>query len=173
MNDQNIILVLRLLHIVCGVFWAGSVFHFALFLIPAAKASGPEGVKFMQQLGKTGYPIVIMIAAMITILTGVLLIWKLSEGFHSAWFHSPYSKVLTAGSGMAIIAFIIGFTVNRPAGMRMNKISDAIAKTRGAPTNEQLQELLALRNKLFTATKYIAFLLVLAVISMSICRYVG
>src|SRR5215471_1652912 len=113
MSDQTIILILRVFHIACGVFWAGSIFYFALFIIPAVKKSGPEGTKFMQQLGKTGYPVAMMIAAMIVILCGILLIWKLSGGFEPAWFHSNYAKVLTGGSGLAIIAFIIGLTVNR------------------------------------------------------------
>jgi uncharacterized membrane protein len=173
MDDQKIILILRLLHITFGVFWAGSVLNVALFIAPAVKASGPEGSKFMQQLGKTSYPIVVMVSAMITIVSGILLIWKLSGGFEPAWFHSSYSRVLTAGSGLAFIAFIIGFTVNRPTAIRMNKIGDAVARSAAPPTSEQLNELMRLRKRIFTATNYIAILLTLAVISMSICRYVG
>ena len=173
MDDQKIILFLRLLHITFGVFWAGSVLNFALFVAPAIKASGPEGGKFMQQLGKTNYPIVIMVSAMITILSGILLIWKLSGGFEPAWFRSSYARVLTAGSGLAFIAFIIDFTVNRSTAIRINKIGDAVARSAASPTNEQVNELMALRKRMFTATNYIAILLTLAVISMSICRYVG
>jgi len=172
MSDQTILLILRLLHIVCGVFWAGSVIHFALFIIPAVKASGPEGTKFMQQLGKTGYPIVVMIAAIITILAGIMLMWKLSGG-QSAWFSSPYARVLSTGALMALIAFIIGFTVNRPAAARMNKIGKAIAQSGAAPSSEQMKELMALRNRIFRGTNYIAVLLVIAVIAMSIFRYVS
>ena len=173
MDDQKIILILRLLHITFGVFWVGSVLTFALYIRPAVIASGPEGSKFMQQFAKTSYPVVIVISSLITIISGLLLIWKLSNGFQSAWFHSAYSKVLTSGSGLAIIAFIIGFTVNRPTADRITKISDAIARSGAPPTNEQLNELLALRNRIFTATGYIAVLLTLTVISMAICRYVA
>ena len=173
MDDQKIILALRLLHISFGVLWAGSVLNFALFIAPAIKASGPDGAKFMLQLGKTSYPIVILVSAMITILSGILLIGKLSNGFEPAWFHSSYARVLTAGSGLAFIAFIIDFTVNRPATMRVNKIGDAVAKSGAAPTNEQMNQLMSLRKRIFTATNYIAVLLTLSVISMSICRYVG
>jgi uncharacterized membrane protein len=173
MDDQKIILVLRLLHITFGVFWVGSVLNFALFMRPAIIASGPEGSKFMQQFGKTSYPTVIALSGLITVITGLLLIWKLSNGFYSAWFARTSSKVLTAGGGLAIIAFIIGFTVNRPVAMRINKLSDAISRSGAPPTNEQMNELLALRNRIFTATNYIAVLLTLAVISMAIFRYVS
>ena len=127
----------------------------------------------MNQLGKTSYPIAIMVSAMITIVTGVLIMWKLSDGFEPAWFRSPYSKVLTSGSGLAVISFIIGFTVNRPAAIRINKIGDAVAGTAAPPNPEQANELLVLRKRIFTATNIIAILLTLAVVSMSICRYVG
>ena len=173
MSDQMYLLIFRLLHIVCGVFWAGSVFYTALFIIPAAKASGPEGTKFMQQLGKTKYPIFIMIAAIITIFAGLMIMWKLSGGFEPAWFSAPYAQVLSTGSILAIIAFIIGFTVNRPAAIRMEKIGKAVEQAGVAPTAEQMKELMMLRNRLFKATNFIAVLLAITVISMSIFRYVS
>lgn len=172
MSDQTYLLILRILHISCGVFWAGSVFSFVLFIAKAVKASGPEGGRFMQQLGKTGYPIAVMVAAIITILAGVLLIAKLSSGFQAAWFTTLYAQVLTAGGVLAIIAFIIGFTVNRPAAARINAIGDAIAKAGGPPTAEQIQELSSLRKKLFTGSNIIAVLLAVVVLAMSIFRYV-
>ena len=172
MSDQTYMLILRVLHIGFGIFWAGSVFSFALFIAKAVKASGPEGGRFMQQLGKTGYPIAVMIMAIISILAGILLIAKLSSGFQAVWFSTAYAKVLTTGGVLAIIAFIIGFTVNRPAAARINTISSAIAKAGAPPTSEQMQELAFLRKKLFTGTNIIAVLLAFTVLAMSIFRYV-
>jgi uncharacterized membrane protein len=172
MSDQTYMLILRILHIGFGIFWAGSVFSFVLFIAKAVKASGPEGGKFMQQLGKTGYPIAVMITAIISILAGILLIAKLSAGFQAAWFTTTYAHILTTGGVLAVIAFIIGFTVNRPAADRINAISSAIAKSGGPPTPEQIQELAALRKKLFTASNIIAVLLAFVVLAMSIFRYV-
>ena len=173
MTDQTYIIILRLLHIGFGLFWAGSALFFALFLMPSLIASGPEGVKFMQVLGRSGYPVAAMISAIITILSGFLLIWKLSSGFSSIWFTSWYARVLTTGATMALIAFIIGFTINRPCAAKMNKISAAIIKQGTPPTPEQLNEMMALRKKIFSGTNYIAILLVLAVAGMSVFRYVG
>jgi hypothetical protein len=172
MSDQTYMLILRVLHIGFGVFWAGSVFSFVLFIAKAVKASGPEGGKFMQQLGKTGYPVVVMITAIISILAGILLIAKLSSGFQAAWFTTAYAKVLTTGGVLALIAFIIGFTVNRPAAARINVISSAIAKAGGPPTTVQMQELASLRKKIVTGSNIVAVLLSFVVVSMSIFRYV-
>jgi hypothetical protein len=173
MSDQTYIVILRLLHIGFGLFWAGSALFFAMFLMPSLKASGPDGVKFMQALGRSGYPIAAMISAIITIISGFLLIWKLSAGFDPIWFKSWYARVLTTGASMAVIAFIIGFTVNRPCAAKMNKISMAISQQGTPPTPDQLNEIMALRKKLFMGTNYIALLLVIAVAGMSVFRYVG
>ena len=173
MSDLTYILILRVLHIGFGIFWAGSAIFFALYLMPSLKATGPEGVKFMQALGKSGYPIAAMISAVITIVAGFLLIWKLSAGFEPIWFKSWYARVLTSGATIALIAFIIGFSINRPSAARINKISTAIAAQGTGPTPEQMKELMSLRKKIFTATNYIAILLAVAIISMSIFRYVG
>jgi hypothetical protein len=173
MSDQTYIIILRLLHIGFGVFWAGSVIFFALFIMPSLKAAGPDGAKFMQALGKSGYPIAAMIAALITIISGFLLIWKLSHGFEPMWFKSWYARILTTGAAIAIIAFIIGFFINRPSAARINKIGEAIAKQGAGPTPEQMNEMMLLRKKIFKATNYIALLLALTIVSMSIFRYVS
>jgi hypothetical protein len=173
MSDQTYIVILRLLHIGFGLFWAGSAIFFALFLMPSLKATGPDGVKFMQALGRSGYPVAAMISAIITILSGFLLIWKLSAGFEPVWFQSWYARVLTTGASMAFIAFIIGFTVNRPCAAKMNKLSEAIAKQGTPPTPDQLSLIMSLRKKIFIGTNFIAVLLVLAVAGMSVFRYVG
>jgi hypothetical protein len=55
----------------------------------------------------------------------------------------------------------------------MNRIGQSIAKQGTGPTPEQMNEMTALRNKIFSATNYIAVLLFLAIAGMSIFRYVG
>ncbi len=173
MSDQTYILILRLLHIVFGIFWAGSILFFTLFIMPALKASGPDGVKFMQNLGKSGYPIAAMISAIITIVAGFLLLWRISGGFQPEWFHSWYSRTLTIGGTMALVAFIIGVSVNRPCAARINKISQAIAQQGAPPTPDQQKELMMLRAKIFKASKYMAVLITIAIIGMSVFRYIG
>jgi len=173
MSDNTYLLVLRLLHIGCGVMWAGTVIFLAFFVDPAIEASGPQGAKVMQQLLKTNrFPIVIMILAIVTVVAGVLLIWKVSDGLQSAWLASENGKVLTGGAVMAIAAFIIGFIINRPAGARIAKIGKEIALTGTPPTESQLGEIKRLGRKLAIATKIMAFLLILAIVGMSAFRYI-
>ena len=45
-----LIIVLRLIHILAGVFWLGGSFMSAIFLTPAVAATGESGQKFMGHL---------------------------------------------------------------------------------------------------------------------------
>src|SRR6185436_9212815 len=86
MSDQTYLLVLRLLHIGCGIFWSGTAIYLAFFNEPAVRALGADGTKFMQQLVRTNrFPVMILLSALITVVAGALLIWKLSGGLQSQW----------------------------------------------------------------------------------------
>jgi len=50
MSDGAIMIVLRVIHIICGVFWAGTVMVMAWFVLPTAQALGQPGGAFMQRL---------------------------------------------------------------------------------------------------------------------------
>jgi hypothetical protein len=54
----------------------------------------------------------------------------------------------------------------------MEKIANAIAISGGIPTAAQKEELIALRERLAVAGRVIALLLIIAIVGMSIFRYV-
>lgn len=164
--------LLRFIHIVSAIFWGGSIMYLAWFVIPAVKALGPDGGKFMQQLARTNkLPIAMLITGTLTVFGGILLIERLSGGFHSDWFASTHGIIISTGGAFALIAYITGLTVNLPVTKRMNAIGAAVAASGGPPSAEQQQELQKLRNKLFKATNMMAGLIFLAAVAMSIVRY--
>lgn len=111
------LILLRLIHIPTGVFWAGVATYLAFFILPAVKAAGPEGGKFMQQLSRTNkLPIVMMLMSTLNILSGVFLVERLSNGFGMAWITSAYGLTLTIGGVLALIAYFVGMAVNMPSG---------------------------------------------------------
>lgn len=172
MSDQVYLTILRLLHICFGIFWAGTAIYLAYFVEPAVRISGPAGTRVMQQLAKTnGFPVIMTLSAVITVVAGALLIWKLSGGLQSQWLTTTNGMVLSSGAGLAIIAFFIGFSVNRPAGIKIAKIGNAIATAGGQPTAEQMAEINKLTKKLSGAGRVVAFLLVITIIGMSVFRY--
>ena len=71
-----------------------------------------------------------------------------------------------------MLAWIIGITVNRNAVVQMAKIGAAIAAAGAPPTADQQAMLAKHRTTLFKATNVVAYLLLGAVICMSIARYV-
>jgi len=49
-----LIIIMRLIHILSGVAWAGGAFMLAGFVTPAAQKSGPSGGQVMQQMSGPG-----------------------------------------------------------------------------------------------------------------------
>ena len=166
------LIILRLLHIVSAVFWAGSIMYLAWFVIPAVKALGPDGGKFMAQLSRTNrLPVVMVIAGALTNVGGILLIERISYGFQAAWFGTVHGIIISTGGTLSLIAFIIGLVVNLPAINRMGAMGKMIAASGAPPTVEQQQEMQKLRNRIFTGANIMAGLVFITAISMSIVRY--
>jgi hypothetical protein len=93
------LIFLRIIHIVCAIVWAGGVIYLALFIVPAVKALGPDGGKFMQQLSQTNkMPVIMTFTGALTVVGGILLIERLSGGFTPEWFGTPHGIVLSIGA---------------------------------------------------------------------------
>ncbi|HLB39596.1 MAG TPA: hypothetical protein VJM84_04015, partial [Actinomycetota bacterium] len=68
------VLLFRLIHITAGVWWAGSIFLFVVFVQPSAKAIAPAGAPFMMELlGKRKVADRILGLATVTIAAGLVL----------------------------------------------------------------------------------------------------
>lgn len=165
---------LRLIHILAGVLWAGWAFVSVAFIEPAAQAAGPEGGKFMQVLSLKTKLIPAMLAApLLVIFTGVLMYWQVSSGLSGAWLVSPPGLALTVGSLAGILAFVVGFTINRPAADRMAALSREMQSASGPPGANQMAELRAQQRQLSIGGLYGAILLVIAVIGMASAGALG
>ena len=167
-----LMIVMRLLHVVLGVFWAGALFFMAWFLIPSIRDAGPEGGKVVQALQQRGFMTIVPIAAIVTILSGVVLMWRVSAGFQPEWSRSPTGMALGIGAVAAIIGFGIGVGVMRPATMK----AGALAVTLGTLTDPgardaRMAEVQALRFRSAKAARWVAGLLLIAVITMAVARY--
>lgn len=167
------LVVLRIVHILAGVFWAGAAIMLAAFLEPTARALGPDGGKFMQRLaGPMRLTFFILLAAFLNVLSGFGLYWILSGGFQVRWITSSLGLSLTIGALAAIVTFILGLAVTRPTLLRMGALGQEIQSAEGPPTPEQMAEMQALQKRLATAGRIGAVLLVIAVTGMSVARYI-
>ncbi|HUP21069.1 MAG TPA: hypothetical protein VM778_14115 [Gemmatimonadota bacterium] len=164
-------LALRIIHIGAGVFWAGSVIFLSFYLMPAVGRAGPDGGRVMQELQKGRLMQVLPAAALATILSGAWLMWTLSGGFHPRFFGSGYGVSLTIGAVASIIAFLIGVTVMRSAQLRMTELAPRIATAADDERARIGAEVAALRARSGRASRAVAWLLVVAVLTMAAARY--
>jgi len=167
-----LVVVLRLVHVVFGVFWAGTLIFFAAFLIPAIQETGPDGGKVMAALQRRGVMNVIPVAAILTVVSGIWLYWRLSDGFSNAWMASPFGHATAGGGVLALIALVIGLAVMRPAALRVTALAAAMAANPDDPANAARgTEAQKLRRRIATAGKTVAVLLALATVAMAVARY--
>jgi hypothetical protein len=170
---QPLVTVLRLVHIFSGVYWAGSIFFFVTFLEPSLRSLGPDGGKVMIRFFERGYLKLIPVVAILTILSGIWLLWILSSGFSPDYMGSSIGMSLSTGGALAIIALLVGLTVMRPAADRIW----AIARRMPTETDESVKkglmaEMDRLRARTVVSARVVFALLIGAVAMMAVARYV-
>lgn len=167
----SLVLVLRLVHVVLGVFWAGAMIFLALFLVPAVRDAGPDGAKVMAALQRRRLLDVMPAVALLTILSGVWLYWIGSGGFASAAVTSPRGLALGVGGLLSLFAFGIGVGVMRPATLRAGSAAQRAAQLpEGEERAAQLATVQRLRARSATAGRYVAVLLFGAAALMAVAR---
>jgi len=168
-----LVVVLRLLHVFFGVFWGGSVFTMARFVLPTAAASGAEGQRFMRRLAlERGLTRTMVVAGVITVLAGLALMWHDSAGFQPYWMTSGFGVTISVGGLSAIGALVTGI---RSAMLmaRLGKLLGAIEAAGGAPSADQLAEAQGIGARIARRVRAVAVQLVIAVVCMAVARYVA
>lgn len=168
-----LMIVLRLVHIVGGVLWAGWAFVLPLFVEPASRIAGPQAAPFMQALtGKTRLVQVMTFTPLLVILSGLWLLWKVSGGFSGAYLTSVHGLTLLTAAVLGILGFIYGILMVRPLGIRMGQIGQEIATSGQPPTAEHLQELSLIRDRMRVRGRTIGWIILTSVAGMAVSRYV-
>lgn len=166
------LIVLRIVHILAGVFWVGSALFFTFLLEPTVTELGPDGAPVMRHLTeKKKMPFVILTTSALTILAGLLLYWRSSGGFDVDWITSSTGLTFTLGGAAAIAAFVMGFVAIRPRVGRMAAIGAEVAAAGGPPSQAQVAELQGIQKALRTIGLTDAVLLIFAVVAMATARF--
>lgn len=166
--------VFRLLHILGGIFWVGSVAVFALFVAPAAAEVGPAAAALLANLvGKRRVVRVIAASGAVTIAAGAFVYWHDWDAYGSLgrFLDTTFGVVLTIGAVFAIAAFAIGVSIVLPGTEGALRLGAQIAASQGGPPAELLERMasLQLRNK--RASRTVLALLVVAAAAMATARY--
>ena len=168
------LIFLRLVHILVGAVWVGSVVFTAVFLVPTVRALGPGGGPVMQQIGQVRkYPTFALLAGVFTVLSGIGLYWRASGGFtNREWLGSGTGITFGIGATLAILTLLIGATMIAPTAKRASELGGAIARGGTPPSPEQAAEMARLQARLSTLGALGAVLLLLTTSAMAVARYV-
>ena len=164
-------ITLRLIHIIFGVFWVGGAISVAFFILPAQRAIGQPGMLFVRQLmmGQK-FRSYMLGAAVLAILSGLTMYirYMMAGG---GWAQTTNAKVLGVGALAAIIAAGIGTGYVGKIGKKMLELGSQIQASGGPPTDAQKAEMESLQGKMQTAYRIVAILLLLTVAAMASARY--
>lgn len=167
-----VIIVLRIVHIVLGVFWVGTIFFVVTFLAPSVQALGAQGAPLMQQLLQRRYFTILPLIAALTIVAGLLLYWRDSAGFTGDWMGTRSGMVLGTGGVLSVVAFVIGvFLMRNPTLKALALAPKAQQLADGREREAAMQEIQALRQRAATSARWVAALLALATLAMAVARY--
>lgn len=168
----TLLIILRLLHIIGGVVWAGASLMLTFIVEPAVIASGEDGTRFMQQLTTQGrFANYMLVSAVMTVAAGASLLWIVSAGFSKAWVSSGPGLGFTLGGVAALVAFFIGYLVQNRTTEHMVHLGRTITTGGNPPNQDQLAMLQAYRTRISLGGRWTTGFLILAVLLMAVSRY--
>lgn len=159
------ITILRVIHIVSGVIWAGGAFTMTGFVGPTAQILKQDAAKFMQTFNQK-FPIGMGIAGTLTVLSG-LTMYVIKFGW-SLNFNSFENTALTLGALGGITAYLIGIIVLMKNNNRIAEIGKEAAASGGPPSDAQMAEIGALQESNAKAGMWVTILVTIAIIGMSL-----
>ena len=164
-------MVLRLIHVLGGAFWLGAAITMFLFLQPTARATAPEGQRFMLHLLRDRrFSEVVLAAALFTGVAGAILFWRDTDGLRLS-ITQPQTLGFTIGGLAGGIALLLFVVVGYPAGRRLIAIGAKLEAERRPPTENEQRVLAAAQSLLSRVGATVLVLLVLAAAAMATARY--
>lgn len=162
-----LIWLLRIIHIVAGVFWVGGALIMAFFVAPTMGATGESGQRFVGHImNNLKFSNRMAAASGSSILAGLIL-FGLDARAGDAWVRSSFATGLSLGAGFAIIGFIVGMLTGR----NMKAMAQLGAQMQGKPAPEQITAMQTFQKRQATYSNINVAALILAVIFMAIARY--
>ena len=133
------LIVLRFVHVVASVCWAGGGFTTFLFVGPTAKDLEPAGTQFIAHMaGKRRFNTFMIINSTLTVLSGALLLWASSGGDLLTYMKTGPGLGFALGSLAGFVVYFVGmFGVGMPTG-KLSQLGEEIQKSGNPPTPAQV-----------------------------------
>lgn len=161
-------IVLRLIHIIGGVFWVGAALLMNFFIGPTLKATGEAGRQFAGHfMARTKFVLAMNISVYATMIAGFLLYGIDSQWFQSAWMQSSAGTGFGIGAGFAVIGMVLGIM----NGNNNKKLAQIGSQIQGKPTPEQMAQLGAIQKQQAWVVPVNTWSLLLSLLFMAVARY--
>lgn len=166
------LLVLRLVHILGGIFWVGSAIFTSFFLIPVIGSSPAVAGQVMAGLQKRRLFTILPIVAFLTIVSGIRLLAIASAGFSSAYFSTSMGRTFAASALAAIVAFLLSLLISRPGFVRVGRLGASLATATDEGARQRITaEMQRLSRRVAIANAIVVALLLFSAAGMATARY--
>ncbi len=162
MNTE--LVVLRIVHIVAGVFWVGTAVYLALVLEPKLRALGNEIERDVLQAISKLNSLWITLSAIVTILFGFALISRTPGREFDQLFSNGWGTAI----GIGLIASLLAFFLSGWVGANTAKLRRSLQEN-AQSDDGRLDEI---RSKIAMGSRINAVLVIVAVGTMAAARYV-
>ena len=166
------LIVLRFLHVVASVCWAGGGFTTFLFVGPTAKDLEPAGTQFIAHMaGKRRFNTFMIVNSTLTVLSGALLLWASTGGDLVSYMQTGPGLGFVLGSVAGVVVYFVGmFGIGMPTG-KLSQLGEEIQKSGNPPTPEQVNEMRKLEKTISVNHKVDFALVLVSLILMGTARY--
>jgi hypothetical protein len=158
------IIILRVLHVGGGLFWAGAGLTMGLFVQPTAQAQGRAGGELMQRLmGESGLGRAMGISAIAALGSGIALYWI---DYGEVVPFNASMAAFAVGGLAALIVWLATVTISLPAGRQMTALAEQAG--RGEDVGGEMARL---GSRLRRTGQVSMWLMIVTIVSMAIARY--
>ncbi len=160
--------ILRIVHVVLGIFWAGTVLYASFVLLPVLKSLGPAIERpAVRGLMRVTSPIMSVIS-LIVLGTGIAMALRtrllLSVLFSTGWGWAVFIAFIAV-----VIYLIAGFGILLPSGARMDKLGRIIEGRQ--PTAAESEEMGRLARRISTVERTSSVAILIATLLMPLLRF--
>ncbi len=167
----GIFLSVRVLHVLFGGIWIGTAVFVSFLLMPALRAAGPDAGKVMLGLGRR-VPVFIASVSGTTVLTGLWLYWRFTDGFDPGLSSTLGGRVFGAGGVLGLVAAVMAGSVVGRNMKAVVALLEQLERTEPAGRAALMAQVARRRQKAATAGRIIVVLLVVTTALMALGHYV-
>jgi len=167
------LVLLRLIHVLGGIFWVGTAVFTTLFLAPALASAGPAAGQVMGALRRRHLMTALPLSALLTIASGGRLMWITSGGFTAAYFATAHGIAYGLAGAATIVAFLCAMLIARPTAIRCAALGQQIAQSPEGERAALRVQLAALTRRNVLASAVTIALLLAGSAGMAVARYLA